>query len=102
MTNRQAARSLRRYLGRARSRLRYRRATPPPGTRPGRGHGRATSKLKQAITTGSVQYLSLSVGCTCQARCSMGRAANPTVSRAERSAGCFGAQWLDRNYSSAR
>jgi len=31
---REAARSLQRYDGRARERLRYRRVTPPPGTRP--------------------------------------------------------------------
>jgi putative tryptophan/tyrosine transport system substrate-binding protein len=34
MTTREAAHSLQRYGGRARERLRYRRATPPLGTRP--------------------------------------------------------------------
>jgi len=35
MTTRKAARSLRRHGERARERLRYRRATPREGTRPG-------------------------------------------------------------------
>jgi len=36
MTTRKAARSLRRHGERARERLRYRRATPREGTRPGK------------------------------------------------------------------
>jgi len=41
MTNREAARSLQRYGGRARERLRYRRATPPLGTWPEGGRARS-------------------------------------------------------------
>ena len=43
MTTRKAARSLRRHGERARERLRYRRATPREGTRPGQTF-RAASK----------------------------------------------------------
>jgi len=38
MTTREAARSLQRYRGRARERLRCRRATPSSGTRPSPRH----------------------------------------------------------------